>query len=634
MDRDKLDGWCEWGILGLVLSMLVYGPLATGAVREFDFSVLLLLITGVALLWLTRLWLNPRERLLWPPLAWVVLAFTLYAGARYLTADIEYVARPELLRVVMYALLFWAVVANLHRQSSITFITFTLIFLGMAIAGYAIFQFATGSNRVWNFISPYPQRGSGTYICPNHTAGFLELALPLAAAYTLAGRIKPLTRVALGYGALMMGVGLVATVSRGGLVAAGISLLLMMFVLLGQRAHRLPAAVALLLVLVAGLAIATQSMTVRIRFNRIASGEGQLHENTRYALWRPAALMWREHPLWGVGPGHFNYRFREYRPAGVQLTPDRVHNDYLNTLTDWGLAGAALVAAALALAGWGVAQTWRHVQSGNGDLGGKRGSNKFAVVLGSATGLAAILIHSLVDFNMQVPANAMVAVTLLALLSGHLRFATDDHWHRVPRWACGAATLALLPVLGWLAWQGVAGLRESAWLERAERAPNFSAQRAGFLQRALEINPRNAQTAYDIGECYRVQSLEGGDDYEALGRQAIAWYERSRADNPWDAYACLRLGQCLDWLGQSEAAAPWFDRAEKLDPNGYFTLANVGLHYVALGDYAAARPWFERSLKLKSEDNLIARSYLDIARRRLLDAAERGASAGRTGSNR
>ena len=42
--------------------------------------------------------------------------------------------------------------------------------------------------------------------------------------------------------------------------------------------------------------------------------------------------------------------------------------------------------------------------------------------------MLAILIHSFMDFNMHIPANAMVAVTLMALLSCYLRFATDRYW--------------------------------------------------------------------------------------------------------------------------------------------------------------------------------------------------------------
>ena len=56
MNREVLDRWCERGILALVLGILVFGPLATGAVRSVDFLVIQGLTLGVMTLWLLRFW--------------------------------------------------------------------------------------------------------------------------------------------------------------------------------------------------------------------------------------------------------------------------------------------------------------------------------------------------------------------------------------------------------------------------------------------------------------------------------------------------------------------------------------------------------------------------------------------------
>ena len=143
MNREALDKLCERGILGLVLAILVFGPLAMGAVDTPAFLVIQTLTLGVMLLWTLRIWASPRAQLLWPPVCWVVLAFTIYAIARYLTADIEYVARQEMIQVLMYAFLFFAIVNNLYRQEVAQIIGFTLIFLAMAhfrLRGLSIFH--------------------------------------------------------------------------------------------------------------------------------------------------------------------------------------------------------------------------------------------------------------------------------------------------------------------------------------------------------------------------------------------------------------------------------------------------------------------------------------------------------------
>src|SRR5436309_1812956 len=141
MDHELVDRWCERGILALLLAILAFGPLATGAVRTLEFLIIQVMTLGVLVLWGARLWLAPRPQLLWPPICWSVLGFGLYAIARYLTSDIEFIAREELIRVLVYTFLFFAVLNNLNRQESIQIITISLIFLAMAISSYAIYQF-------------------------------------------------------------------------------------------------------------------------------------------------------------------------------------------------------------------------------------------------------------------------------------------------------------------------------------------------------------------------------------------------------------------------------------------------------------------------------------------------------------
>lgn len=143
MTRERLDQWCEKGILGLLLGILVFGPLALGAVRATEFLVLQFFTVGILLLWAVRLWVNARLQLLCPAVCWGVLAFAIYAIVRYrmvvADGDLEYVARLELIRVLIYAFLFFAIVNNLHRQESIRVISIVLLVLGMAISLYAVY---------------------------------------------------------------------------------------------------------------------------------------------------------------------------------------------------------------------------------------------------------------------------------------------------------------------------------------------------------------------------------------------------------------------------------------------------------------------------------------------------------------
>ena len=141
----------------------------------------------------------------------------------------------------------------------------------------------------------------------------------------------------------------------------------------------------------------------------------------------------------------------------------------------------------------------------------------------------------------------------------------------------------------------------------------------------------NADTACAIGEAFRMQSSEGGDNYAQLAEQAMEWFDRSIKLNQWGGYSQLSpwagYGWCLDWLGQFEKAPSFFQRADELDPNNYFIAANIGLHYVQSGNLAAARTWFERSLRLQGKENGLARNYLEIVNNRMLEAATNEISA-------
>jgi len=628
MNRAAVDKFCERGILGLVLAILVFGPLAMGAVDTPEFLVVQGLTIGVMLMWALRIWVSPKPQLLWPPICWVVLAFAIYAIARYLTAEIEYVARLEMIQVLMYALLFFAIVNNLYRQEVAQIIGFTLIFLAMLISACAVYQFFKHSNHVWNFIAPYPGRASGTYISPNNLAGFLEMLLPLATAYVLAGRMKPVTRILLGYAALVMVAGLVVTFSRGGWAAAAVGLLALLAVLIGLRQHRIPA-LLLLIALIGGGACFTKiylakTLTYIARVEGTVKG-GQVELNLRRGMWTAAERMWLDHFWWGVGPAHYDYRFREYRPERVQARPDRVHNDYLNLLADWGAVGGIIVLAGMILFGASLWETRKRVQRAERDLGGRGTSNRFAFFLGASAGLLALAVHSVVDFNLHVPANAFLGVTLLALLTSNLRFATERCWVNLRLPARLLATVVLAGGVTYLGCQGWRRGNEWVCLAHAQSSSLTVLERASLLEKAFTVEPENFETAYNIGEAYRTQSWEGGPGYQQQAETAIRWYAHARQLDPYDGYNDLRTGMCLDWLDRRTETGPFYRRAELLDPNGYFTVANIGWHYIQVGDYLAAREWLERSLRLEWDENIIAHSYLDWVEHKLAqDASGKG----------
>jgi hypothetical protein len=133
------------------------------------------------LLWVARFWVNRKHRIQWTPICWVAVAWVIYVILRYHSAEVEYTARQELIQIVVYTVMFFIVLNNLHRQHSTRLWVDVLLLVATLVSIYAIYQFITGSDKVWGFVRPaqYKGRGSGTYICPNNLAGFLEMLIPM-----------------------------------------------------------------------------------------------------------------------------------------------------------------------------------------------------------------------------------------------------------------------------------------------------------------------------------------------------------------------------------------------------------------------------------------------------------------------
>ncbi len=597
LDADFLDRLCERGILVLVGLILIFGPLAFGAVGAPQAVVIQALTASVLLLWMARIALGRPYRLLWAPMCWAVTAFVVYAVVRYRMVlaenGVEMLARQELLQILVYGFLFLAILNNLSRQESTQILSMTLVAVGALISLYAVYQFLTKSGRVlWTpQYANYLGRASGTYVNPNHMAGFLEMILPLGLAYTLTGRFQPATKVFIGYGTLCVFAGIGVSVSRGAWVATGAGLLVFFGLLMRQRGQRL-AAIVFCVLLVGAFTMFVKNLSVLQRRGGI-DAEGRILDIVRLQLWKPAYQMWQDHFWWGAGPGHYDQVFRVYRPDDIQMRPLYAHNDYLNTLADYGLVGAVLIAAAVILLYTGVFQSWKFVRRSN-DLTTKR-SNRSAFVLGAAAGLVSLLVHSVADFNMHIPANALVAVTLMALITGHLRFATERYWLRMG-WL-GKPLLILTCLAGGfsLAQQAVTRARETVLLNRASRATDIDSK-LNWLKAAHQVEPNNFETTYEIGETLRLASWEGLGNYRELAAEAIQWFERGAKLNRFDPYNHVKWGMALHWLDRPDEAGPRFDAALKLDPKNYIIQGLVGWHYFQLGNWAESKRWFEQAV--------------------------------------
>ena len=245
----------------------------------------------------------------------------------------------------------------------------------------------------------------GTYVNRNHFAGLLEMALPLAVMYAAASVPKVrLTCAALAVAGLLM-VAIINSLSRMGFIAALFGLLVAGVMALEPGRRRWVNRVALgalAALVVAGFVFLPPDALIG-RFAELAATE-EIPADTRAQIWRQTLDLIREYPVFGCGLGGYEAAFLKHKRVAPLNAVDYAHNDYLQGLAEMGVAGFAIVAALVGTLMVRAARRAAHPRP-----------EQRRLAAACAGALAAMLLHSLVDFNLYIPANAMALAWICGL---------------------------------------------------------------------------------------------------------------------------------------------------------------------------------------------------------------------------
>lgn len=286
---------------------------------------------------------------------------------------------------------------------------------------YGLLVLASGHDRIWNTPKiAYLDSATGTFVNRNHFAGFLAAALPfgLGLVVSFARRARETSRHKGGLiaafgpnGSRALLLGLLALVALAGLLLsfsrAGIALGLLAcgaaaaIAIRGKPAHR--AAAIVLVLAVAAVPLADLGAD-RLAGRYASSGEDFTAAGGRLTVWRDTLGLIAAFPLTGCGFGTYTWVYPVFSSPEVRLHYSHAHQDLLQLGAEGGLA--ALAALGLLLVA--VARAARRPLSAPGD----------PVVTGAALGLAAMLLHGLVDFDFHIPADAALAAVLGGVLFG------------------------------------------------------------------------------------------------------------------------------------------------------------------------------------------------------------------------
>lgn len=445
----------ERSLIIALLIFLVLIPLPLGSNRVWAMASIAIITGLMGLAWGVGLWLgkiNPSKALK-PglPLFFVLLCAQLWVAMQWLfgiSAD-SAASALSLILGVSYSLLFLLIISLFGTRQRLLWLLAVLVISGTLQAFYGTFMALSGFE--WSFLGyTSNSRGvaTGTFINRNHFAGYIELTLACGIGLMMALRstaawswisvielvMGPKARLRLAL--VILVIGLVMTRSRGGNVAFFTAMLAMSFIfIVRNKENRRRNVLILLSLIVIDTLVISQYFGLEnlkdrlvntrlvdsvkmVEINHVQVEVVQQANEIRGQVILDSLPLAMKNPVVGQGAGAFEATYPQYADESVRLHFDHAHNDFLQFFIEYGAIGSLLLAI---FVGWALyfamAALWQPHSLFRNGLG-----------LGVSIGIVSLMIHSLSDFNLQIPANAITFVTLCAIA-----VLTQNHSNRKPR---------------------------------------------------------------------------------------------------------------------------------------------------------------------------------------------------------
>jgi len=387
--------------------LLSFAVLAYGGVEEWSQAILEVGFALLLVTWALRIYVWKQEAIgispLMPPLlgfAFVVLIQLIF----HRTASV-YETRMQLQLLIVYLILLLLLPQAYYRMNHWRGLLWFLMSLGFFVSVFGILQHLTFNGKLyWFRVMRYGGYPFGPYVNRNHFAGFAEILIPVALVPLVLGKVRRERLFLVGLFALVPIVALLLSASRGGIVSFAVQLVILFSLPLVRRLHSKHMLAGGVLVLCAILAVSwigVQEVLQRFSDYQALDVSVGKRASMRHDTWR----IFLDHPALGTGLGTLQMVFPPYETSYDAKIVNHTHNDYLEALAETGVAGGLCCL-------WFLAVLFTESVKGLKDLGSSFGA---ALNLSGLVGCCGLLVHSLIDFNLHIPANA-----LLFFVSAHL----------------------------------------------------------------------------------------------------------------------------------------------------------------------------------------------------------------------
>jgi len=394
---DQIGNVLLYGTFGL----LMFGPLAFGAVEPWSIFVLEMGSVLLTLLWLAKQWMDGEMTIQWNPLYLPMAAFgvLLLVQVIFRASAYPHDTVSGALLYCAYGMLCFLSGQTLRRSVQARKLAVIFALYGFVIAGLALLQGVAPNGKLYWLRQP--RIGGwiyGPYVNHNHYAGLMELLVPIPLILSCTRLAHEKERIAAGIAAAAMTGTVFLCGSRGGMLALLAEFVVLAVVAVRQKkGARLAVGVGAFAVVLLSLLTWLGGKELTARVTSIPTeARSEISGGIRLTIDRDTLQMFRNKPLLGWGLRTFPVVYPQFRTFYTNFFVNEAHNDYLQLLVETGLLGFATMVWFLIVL---YRNAWCKIGDWMSDLSG-------AVTLACLLGFTGILVHSALDFNLQIPANA------------------------------------------------------------------------------------------------------------------------------------------------------------------------------------------------------------------------------------
>jgi O-antigen ligase len=400
--RRRKTGILQWMLVLGLCALLMFAVLAFGAVEEWSTFVFEAGAAILFLVWAAKQVVSGQVKLSKNPLYLpAVLFFVLILAQIALRRSAYgYITKYEALQYVSYGVVLLIGAECVREESARKTFALVMIIFGAGYAFFALAQQLNSNGKIF-WVHSLQFHGSiyGSYVNHNHYAGLMEMLVPIPFVVSMGHLFRGGQRALVGSCAVLMAGTIFLSGSRGGMLAFALEMVLFAALTLGKR--RSPR-IALGSIAVCVLVLA---LLIFVGKGQVLGRLGDLAPGMRFDITKDSLRMFSQRPVGGWGLGTFPTIYPSFRSFYTNLFVNEAHNDYAQLLVETGLLGFGLMLwflVRLYQYGLPTSRRWEFEWDG-------------AVSLAALLGCTGIVLHSFVDFNLQIPANAALFYVLCGL---------------------------------------------------------------------------------------------------------------------------------------------------------------------------------------------------------------------------